>query len=75
MTWLIWLLSGIIIGLVGGVIIDRDTVIKYIVRKIKIKKSSGISDIITIGDLKEEIRKTRKQKRQERRDLRRSGEG
>ena len=68
MNWLIWYLAGTITGLIGGVLIDKDTVIKYIVRKIKIKKSPGVSDVvdIEIKDLREKKRELRRERRQTR---------
>jgi len=71
MNWLIFLLSGIIIGIIVGVLIDRDTVNKYFnrIRKVKIKNSENVSDIITI---KQELKQARKNKRLERRERRKA---
>lgn len=70
MTWFTGMLIGIIIGLIGGVLIDRDTVNKYAnkIRKVKIKNSQDISDVI---DIKTEIKEAKKKKRQIRRENRR----
>jgi len=72
MAWYGFLLLGIIIGLVGGVLIDRDTVNKYYnkIRKVKIKNSQDVSDVVTIKqELKEAKKKKREIKREDRRKL------
>ncbi len=63
MAWYGFYLLGVITGLVGGVLIDRDTVNKYAnkIRKVKIKNSHDISDVI---DIKTEIKEAKQKKRQ-----------
>lgn len=74
MAWdLVKILSGIIVGFFLGVIVDRDTVIKYVVRKIKIKNSENISDVVSIDTLKDQIKATRRERRAQRRTKRREG--
>ena len=70
MSWYGFFLLGIIIGIITGVLIDRDTINKYAnkIRKIKIKDSRNISDVI---DIKTQIKEARKKKRQIRRENRR----
>ena len=70
MTWLIGMLAGIIIGLIGGVLIDRDTVNKYYnkIRKVKVKGDDNtVTDLVDVAITKE----SRKSRRQIRRDNRR----
>ena len=70
MNWLIFLLTGIILGFIGGVIIDRDTVNKYYNKFRKVKVKNGSTANITIdqlkGELKEKRREMRRSKRLER---------
>ena len=70
MAWYGFFLLGVIIGLILGVLIDRDTVNKYAnkIRKVKIKKSHDISDVI---DINTEIKEAKQKKRQIRRKNRR----
>ena len=76
MAWhLVGILSGMIAGFVLGVLIDRDTVIRYVVRKIKIKNSENVSDVVTIDDLKKEIKTQRRKTRRERRANRKNNRG
>ena len=74
MNWIISGLIGVIIGLILGVVIDRDTVNKYFnkIRKVKVKNSENVSDLITIDQLKEKL-KTQKQKKRAERRARRKG--
>jgi len=76
MTWFVGMLIGIIIGLIGGVLIDRDTVNKYYnkIRKVKVKGDDNtVSDLVNV-DLGELRKKQRKEKRLLRRS-KRSGTG
>jgi hypothetical protein len=66
MTWLVWLLTGVIIGFIGGVLIDRDTVNKYLIRKIKVKGDGNVTDI-DLKDLRKNQRDERRRLRKERR--------
>ena len=71
MAWyLVAFLIGIIIGLIGGVLIDRDTVNKYYnkIRKVKVKGDDNtVTDLVTI---KKELRQRKRQiKRDNRRKL------
>lgn len=70
MNWLTWILIGFSGGLIVGVLIDRDTVNKYFnrIRKVKVKNSENVSDLITIDQLKEKLKQ---KKRAERRAKRR----
>ena len=64
------MLIGIIIGLIGGVLIDRDTVNKYYnkIRKVKVKGDDNtVTDLLDVVITKE----SRKSRRQIRRDDRR----
>ena len=74
MTWLVWLLAGFSAGIIVGVLIDRDTVNKYYnkIRKVKVKNSENVSDVVSI---KQEIKEAKKKKRLLRRDKRRSDKG
>jgi hypothetical protein len=67
MSWLIWLLAGIIIGLVLGVLIDRDTVFKGLV-KIKQKgRGNTLNGEFDVHLSPQEVRKQARQfKRAER---------
>ena len=71
MAWyLVVGLGGIIIGLIGGVLIDRDTVNKYYnkIRKVKVKGDDNtVTDLVDVTITKE----SRKRKRQIRRENRR----
>jgi hypothetical protein len=71
MTWLVWILAGFSGGIIVGVLIDRDTVNKYYnkIRKVKVKNSENVSDVVSI---KQEIKESRKKLRSERRAQRRS---
>ena len=70
MAWYGFFLLGIVAGLILGVLIDRDTVNKYYnkIRKVKIKKSPGVSDVI---DINTNISMTKKELRQRKRQIRR----
>ena len=61
-----------LVGFFLGVLVDRDTTIRYIVRKIKIKNSENVSDVVTIDDLKKEIKATRRDRRLQRRERRKN---
>ena len=61
-----------LVGFFLGVLVDRDTTIRYIVRKIKIKNSENVSDVVTIDDLKKEIKETRRDRRLQRRERRKN---
>ena len=71
MAWyLVVGLGGIIVGLIGGVLIDIDTVNKYYnkIRKVKVKGDDNtVTDLVDVTIKKE----SRKNKRQIRRDDRR----
>ena len=71
MAWyLVVGLAGIIVGLIGGVLIDRDTVNKYYnkIRKVKVKGDDNtVTDLLDVAITKE----SRKSRRQIRRDSRR----
>ena len=77
MAWyLVAGLGGMVIGLILGVLIDRDTVNKYFnkIRKVKVKGDDNtVSDLVNI-----DLRELKKKQREEKRLLRRSrntGEG
>jgi len=77
MAWyLVAGLGGMVIGLILGVLIDRDTVNKYFnkIRKVKVKGDDNtVSDLVNI-----DLRELKKKQREEKRILRRSrntGEG
>jgi len=77
MAWyLVAGLGGMVIGLILGVLIDRDTVNKYFnkIRKVKVKGNDNtVSDLVNI-----DLRELKKKQREEKRILRRSrntGEG
>jgi hypothetical protein len=70
MWYLVCILSGIIIGLIGGVLIDKDVVVRYIVRKIKIKNSRDISDVVVIESIDKKIEELKKKKKEERKKAR-----
>ena len=77
MAWyLVCGLGGMVIGLILGVLIDRDTVNKYFnkIRKVKVKGNDNtVSDLVNI-----DLRELKKKQREEKRLLRRSrntGEG
>ena len=67
MTWFIGMLIGIIIGLIGGVLIDRDTVNKYYnkIRKVKVKGDGNtVTDLISSKELREKQKEERQLLRQ-----------
>jgi cell division septal protein FtsQ len=66
MNWFTGILIGIIVGFVGGVVIDRDTVNKYLIRKIKVKGDGNVTDI-DLKDLRKNQREERKRLRKEKR--------
>ena len=68
-----WFLLGVIVGIIIGVLIDRDTVYKYAnkIRKVKIKKSHDISDVIDINQKIDDISLSRKELKQRKRQIRR----
>ena len=70
MAWyLVVGLGGIIIGLIGGVLVDRDTVNKYYnkIRKVKVKGDDNtVTDLVDVT-IKKESRKSRRQIRRENR--------
>ena len=73
MAWyLVVGLVGIIVGLIGGVLIDRDTVNKYYnkIRKVKVKGDDNtVTDLVDVN-IKKESRKSRRQiRRDDRRKL------
>ena len=71
MAWyLVAGLGGMVIGLILGVLIDRDTVNKYFnkIRKVKVKGNDNtVSDLVNI-----DLRELKKKQREEKRLLRRS---
>ena len=71
MAWyLVVGLGGMVIGLILGVLIDRDTVNKYFnkIRKVKVKGDDNtVSDLVNI-----DLRELKKKQREEKRILRRS---
>ena len=71
MAWYGFFLLGVVAGLILGVLIDRDTVNKYYnkIRRIKIKNSQDVSDVVNI---KTQIKESRKKLRSERRAQRRA---
>ena len=71
MAWYGIFLLGVVAGLILGVLIDRDTVNKYYnkIRKVKIKNSQDVSDVVNI---KTQIKESRKKLRSERRAQRRA---
>ena len=76
MTFLLGMLTGIIIGLIGGVLIDRDTVNKYYnkIRKVKVKGDDNtVTDLVDVN-IKKESRKSRRQIRRENRRKLKSNE-
>ena len=77
MAWyLVVGLGGIIIGLIGGVLIDRDTVNKYYnkIRKVKVKGDDNtVTDLVDVN-IKKESRKSRRQIRRENRRKLKSNE-
>ena len=77
MAWyLVAFLGGMVIGVIVGVLIDRDTVNKYYnkIRKVKVKGDDNtVSDLVNV-DLGELRKKQRKEKRLLRRS-KRSGTG
>ena len=70
MAWyLVVGLGGIIIGLIGGVLLDRDTVNKYYnkIRKVKVKGDDNtVTDLLDVN-IKKESRKSRRQIRRDNR--------
>ena len=62
-----WYLLGVITGIIICVLIDRDTVYKTVQKfaKIKVKKSSNVSDLIDIAPTKKELRQRKRQIRRE----------
>ena len=68
-----WFLLGVITGIIIGVLIDRDTVYKTVQKfaKIKIKKSSNISDLIDVNKKLGDISLSKKESRQRKRQIRR----
>ena len=64
-----WYLLGVITGIIIGVLIDRDTVYKTVQKfaKIKVKKSSNISDIIDASQKLDDISLSKKELRQRKR--------
>ena len=68
-----WYLLGVITGIIIGVLIDRDTVYKTVQKfaKIKVKKSSNISDIIDASQKLDDISLSEKELRQRKRQIRR----
>ena len=73
MAWyLVVGLAGIIIGLIGGVLIDRDTVNKYYnkVRKVKVKGDDNtVTDLVDVTITKESRKSRRQIRRENRRKL------
>ena len=77
MAWyLVVGLAGVIVGLIGGVLIDRDTVNKYYnkIRKVKVKGDDNtVTDLVDVT-IKKESRKSRRQiRRENRRKLKSNG--
>ncbi len=70
---MIWYLLGVITGIIIGVLIDRDTVYKTVQKfaKIKVKKSSNITDIIDASQKLDDISLSKKELRQRKRQKRR----
>ena len=62
-------LLGVITGIIIGVLIDRDTVYRTVQKfgRIKIKKSSDITDLIDIVPTKKELRQRKREIRRENR--------
>ena len=62
-----WFLLGLSLGIVIGVLIDRDTVYRTVQKfgKIKVKKSSNISDLLDVSATKKELRQRKRQIRRE----------
>ena len=77
MAWyLVVGLGGIIVGLIGGVLIDRDTVNKYYnkIRKVKVKGDDNtVTDLVDVT-IKKESRKSKRQIRRENRRKLKSNE-
>jgi len=71
-----WFLLGVIAGIIIGVLIDRDTVYKTVqkIAKIKVKKSSNVSDLIDIAPTKKELRQRKREIRRENRSKLKSNE-
>ncbi len=70
---MIWYLLGVITGIIIGVLIDRDTVYKTVQKfaKIKVKKSSNISDLIDANQKLDDISLSKKESRQRKRQIKR----